>query len=97
MSSLCKVWASYNPAAFVLMLNRGGTRLCTIPNHSLWCACGHNGGVRVAAILSARMPPDTVADAIAAMRCSMCRAQSINHYAITYEGGSGEAMQGTRN
>lgn len=80
------------------MIKRGGTRLGTIPNHTLWvwCACGHNGGVPVASILAAPKPPETVADAVAAMRCTRCRARSIKDYVITFQGGSADAMQGAR-
>lgn len=78
------------------MLKRGGTRLSTIPNHTLWvwCACGHRAGVEVARILDRDHPPETVGQVIEAMRCSRCRCQSIKDYRITYEGGSWGAMQG---
>lgn len=78
------------------MLKRGGTRLSTIPNHSLWvwCACGHSAGVSIAQILKIDNPPETVDGTVQAMRCSRCRTQSIKDYRIVYEGGSWCAMQG---
>ncbi|GAB5486118.1 MAG: hypothetical protein Pars93KO_25520 [Parasphingorhabdus sp.] len=81
------------------MLKRGGTRLSTIPNHTLWvwCACGHHAGVEVARILDRENPPETVGQTVQAMRCSSCRSQSIKDYRITYEGGSWGALEGADN
>jgi len=81
------------------MLKRGGTRLSTIPQHTLWvwCACGHRSGVKVARILDREHSPETVGQAIQTMRCSRCLTQSIKDYRITYEGGSWGALQGGDN
>ena len=75
------------------------TFLTSIPGHTLWvwCACGHSSGVRVAALLDLAQAPETVTQAIKAMRCSRCKARSIVDYRIIYEGGSWNAMKGTRN
>jgi hypothetical protein len=79
-------------------LKRGGTRLSTIPRHTLWvwCQCGHNGGVTVSSLLDRPNVPKTVGELVAVMRCSRCKRQTIKDYVITYSGGSWEALQGTR-
>lgn len=79
-------------------LKRGGTRLATIPQHTLWvwCQCGHNAGITVASLLALSKPSLTVGEVVQTLRCSRCRVQMIKDYVITYSGGSWDALQGAR-
>jgi hypothetical protein len=78
------------------MLKRGGTKLQTVPNHTIHieCACGHTAGVTVAALIVRLGAAATVADAVGRVRCSRCGAKSVKTYRLTYAGGSYDAMLG---
>lgn len=76
-------------------LNTGGTRLTTIPKHTVWvdCACGRAGRVLIAEVLARPNPPGTVGELVAKARCRACGAAVPTGYSIVYEGASGGAMR----
>jgi hypothetical protein len=69
------------------------TKLSSIPDHeiAIECrVCGHAGCVRVAPILA--KGDRTVAELVAAARCSRCKAKIVGTYRIVYGGRSDIAM-----
>ena len=78
-----------------LVYLRGMTKLAAIQQHTIWleCFCGHSAGVPVAEI---DRPELTVHEVAAQARCTRCGARGAKRFTITYEGGSGVAMQGAR-
>ncbi len=69
------------------------TRLSSIPDHeiAIECrVCGHAGCVPVAPVLA--KGDRTVAELVAAARCSRCRAKIVGTYRIVYGGRSDIAM-----
>jgi hypothetical protein len=59
---------------------------------AVWCSCGHSQNVEVAGIVDA-LGDMTVHEAVARMRCSVCRARgAITDFRIVYVGGSAHAM-----
>jgi hypothetical protein len=78
------------------MLKRGGTRLSSITQHTIWveCACGRAAPLVVADLLALPNPPETVADAVSRARCGSCGAHNVKEYRISYEGGSWGALRG---
>jgi hypothetical protein len=82
-----------------VQIKRGGTRLTTIRNHVIWmeCACGRAAPVRVADLLAAKTPPETVAEVVERVRCSGCGVKSAKDFRIVYEPageGAFNAMRG---
>lgn len=70
----------------VAQIERGGTRLTTIPNHAIWmeCACGRAAPVCIASLLATGKPPITVADVVARVRCSRCGVKGASEFRIVY-------------
>ena len=69
------------------------TKLSSIPEHeiAIECrVCGHAGLVPVAPVLA--KGDRTVAELVAAARCSRCRAKIVGTYRIVYGGRSDIAM-----
>ena len=69
------------------------TRLSSIPEHEICIecrVCGHAGLVPVAPVLA--KGDRTVAELVAAARCSRCKAKIVGTYRIVYGGRSDIAM-----
>jgi hypothetical protein len=72
------------------------TRLSSISDHEIAierAVCGYAGLVFVAPVLA--KGDRTVAELVAAARCSRCRAKIVGTYRIVYGGGSDIAMMMT--
>jgi hypothetical protein len=75
------------------------TQLRSITNNhlALKCeACGHNSMIAVQHLIDRLGREITVHEVIPKMRCSHCKTKGQASFVITFVGGSGEAMLGTR-
>ena len=75
------------------------TRLASISNNhlGLQCGlCGHNSLLAVQLLIDRLGRDSNVHDAVAKLRCSSCGAKGKASFVITYVGGSGNALLGSR-
>ena len=75
------------------------TRLASISNNHLGLQCdlcGHNSLLAVQLLIDRLGRETNVHDAVRRLRCSNCGAKGKASFVITYVGGSGQALIGSR-